>query len=245
MARKEKMANTAQEVPAYHEMLEVALDSKVPFCVGGTFALSAHTGINRDTKDLDLFIRPSDYHKLLEEFKKAGFKVSVPDERWLAKAVHEGYTIDLIFSLANAIVPINDLWFEHLESTKLFDLKVPLLSPTELLWANVLVQDRFKNVMADLMHLILRAHERIDWHRLLSHMEQYWEMLLIVLLYFRFVYPSEREIVPRWLLDELLGRLEHQKNLPTLAKKICRGRLLTRSEYEVDIKEWGFEDFTA
>ena len=45
---------------------------------------------------------------------------------------------------------------------------------------------------ADVAHMILKCHDEIDWKQLLSHMELYWEVLLMALLNFRFVYPSER-----------------------------------------------------
>ena len=44
--------------------------------------------------------------------------------------------------------------------------------------------------------MILKCHDEIDWKQLLGHMELYWEVLLIALLNFRFVYPSERQVVP-------------------------------------------------
>jgi hypothetical protein len=62
------------------------------------------------------------------------------------------------------------------------------------------------------------------------------------LLNFRFIYPSERELVPRWLIDELLERLKNQMELPTSQIKICRGRLFSPTDYLIDIKEWGFAD---
>ena len=50
--------------------------------------------------------------------------------------------------------------------------------------------------MADVAHMILKCHELIDWKQLRSHMELYWEVLLMALLNFRFVYPSERSSFP-------------------------------------------------
>ena len=41
-------------------------------------------------------------------------------------------------------------------------------------------------------------------------MELYWEVMLIHLLNFRFIYPTERDCVPRWLFDELMERLRTQ-----------------------------------
>ena len=52
-------------------------------------------------------------------------------------------------------------------------------------------------------------------------MELYWEVLLIALLNFRFVYPSERDLVPQWLLDELLDRLQDQPTSRARARRFA------------------------
>jgi hypothetical protein len=38
----------------------------VPFLLGGTYAVSAYTGITRATKDLDIFCKPGDCARILE-----------------------------------------------------------------------------------------------------------------------------------------------------------------------------------
>ena len=63
-------------------------------------------------------------------------------------------------------------------------------------------------------HVMLKEHENIDWRRLLTYMEQYWEVLLVHILNFRFVYPTERHRIPQWLMDELMERLRLQDGLP-------------------------------
>lgn len=229
----------------YRDVLKILLESKIPFMVSGTYAVASYTGIDRKTKDLDIFCRASDYVRILDVFKHRGYKTSVPDERWLAK-IHKGAAFcDVIFAMANALIPVGDEWFREKKAAEFFGLKAPIIPPTELIWAKTIVQTRHKNDMHDIMHIILKKYKEIDWNRLLSHMGSYWEMLLIIVLYFRFVYPSERERIPRPVLDELLARLEHQKELPTLDKQICRGRLVAPFEYEIDVKEWGFLDLNA
>lgn len=229
----------------YRDVLKILLDSKIPFMVSGTYAVASYTGIDRKTKDLDIFCRAGDHVRILELFASKGYKTSVPDERWLAK-IHKGaFFCDVIFAMANALIPVGDEWFREKKTAEFFGIKAPIIPPTELIWAKSIVQTRHKNDMADIMHIILKKHKEIDWKRLLSHMGSYWEMLLIFVFYFRFVYPSERELIPRWLLDELLARLNHQMQLPTLDKKICRGRLTAPFEYEIDIKEWGFLDLNS
>jgi hypothetical protein len=119
---------------------------------------------------------------------------------------------------------------------------VPLLSPTELIWSKVFVQDRCRYDGADIAHVILTQCENIDWRRLLSHMEQYWEALLAHIINFRFIYPTERHRIPRWLMVELIDRLQQSMELPIPRMKICRGRLFSRNDYFLDISEWGFAD---
>ena len=108
---------------------------------------------------------------------------------------------------------------------ELFGAKVRLVPPTQFIWSKIFVQDHHRYDCADVAHMILKKHEEIDWRQLLSHMELYWEVLLMALLNFRFVYPSERHVVPSWLMDELLERLRDQEDVKGPGKKVCRGRI--------------------
>ena len=45
----------------YIEALEILNESKIPYLLAGTFALNHYTGINRNTKDLDIFCKEVDY----------------------------------------------------------------------------------------------------------------------------------------------------------------------------------------
>ena len=126
--------------------------------------------------------------------------------------------------------------------SELFGAKVRLVPPTQFIWSKIFVQDHHRFDMADVAHMILKRHDDIDWRQLLSHMELYWEVLLIALLNFRFVYPSERHRVPRWLMEELLERLHDQANMKGPGKKVCRGRIFSPRDYAIDVDEWGFSD---
>jgi hypothetical protein len=90
--------------------------------------------------------------------------------------------------------------------------------------------------------MILKCHDKIDWKMLLSHMELYWEVLLMALLNYRFIYPSERHAVPRWLMDELMERLKDQMMVKPPGKRICRGRIFSPRDYSIDVEQWGFSE---
>lgn len=229
----------------YSESLKILKESKIPFMLAGTFSLSALTGIVRATKDMDIFCKPSDFPKILELFQDRGYKVEIYDERWIGK-IHDGDVFfDVIFGHAHGAFSISDAWFKGAKYSEFFGTKVLIIPPTEAVASRLFVANRNRYDGNDAAHIILKQHQNIDWNKLLSYFEKYWEILLIHVLNFRFIYPSERDNIPKWLLDELLSRLNSQIKLPSSDMKICRGRLVSLNDFHIDVKEWGFADIVG
>jgi len=226
----------------YAEVLKILKDEKFTFMVAGGFAVNAYTGLRRPTKDIDIFCKAGDYPKILNKFTSLGYKTQVLDERWIAKIFKGKSYVDLIFGSSNLVAPVTGDWFKDSKTAKFFNHEVRIPSVTDLIWSKVFIQNRERYDGADVAHLILLKNQEINWERLLCAMEQYWEVLLVHLLNFRFIYPSEREKIPSWLLKELLSRLQHQFELPTPKMKVCRGRMFSVADYTVDIADLGFAD---
>lgn len=247
------MADTAAHTPDelephpqveafYTESLKLLVESGIPFLLSGTYAVSAYTGIVRPTKDLDVFCKAGDYPKILAWFQERGYRTEVEDERWIAKVWQDAHFFDVIYNMSNATVPVNDDWFRGTHTICVYGTEVKITPPTELIWSKVFIQDRYRYDGADIAHVILKKHDEIDWERLLAYLEPYWEVLLVHLLNFRFAYPTERARVPKWLMEELIGRLNAQLHLPPANVKVCRGRLFSPRDYVIDITEFGFAD---
>jgi hypothetical protein len=81
----------------------------------------------------------------------------------------------------------------------------------------------------------------LDWQHILSRMEPIWEVLLAHLINFRFVYPADRDAVPAWLMREMLDRAAAQMDIPASVDRLCRGTLFSRTQYTVDVAEWGYK----
>jgi hypothetical protein len=226
----------------YSEVLKMMAESRIPFLVSGTYALASYTGIDRPTKDVDVFAKAGDALKMLHYFKEHDFDVEIVDERWLYRVTRGELFVDIITNMPTVTTHVTDDWFAGAPEATLFDAKVRLVPPTQFIWSKIFVQDHHRYDMADVAHMILKKHNEIDWRQLLSHMELYWEVLLIALLNFRFVYPSERHCVPRWLMEELLERLHDQADMKGPGKKVCRGRIFSPRDYSIDVDEWGFSD---
>ena len=226
----------------YAESLRLLHESKIPFLLSGTYAVSAYTGIVRPTKDLDVFCKAGDFPRILAYFQERGYRTEVEDERWIGKVFSDKHFFDVIFNFSTADIPITDEWFEGADTIEVYGSEARITKPTELVWSKAFLQDRYRYDGADVAHVILKKANEIDWKRLLSYMEAYWEVLLIHLLNFRFIYPTERHLVPRWLMDELMQRLQAHLLLPAPKVKVCRGRLFSPRDYVTDITEWGFAD---
>lgn len=236
----------------YKEALEDLNEIHLPYLIGGTYAVMAYTGITRATKDLDVFCKAGDYPALIHALEERGYKWELMDERWIAKIFPKNDTnastkkkkdfIDIIFGTTTGLCQVDDTWFENAPKAQVAEVDVLLIPPEELIWSKSFRQDRDKFDGADIHHLFLKQGEDIDWKRVMTRMEQYWEILLAHILTFRFVYPADRDIVPQWVLETLLERLHHHKQLPPPENRVCRGRIFSPSQYEHAINEWGYLD---
>ena len=225
----------------YKKALELLNTTHIPFMIAGTYAFTEYTGIRRPTKDLDIFCKTSDYPKIINFFAKEGYEVEITDDRWLAKIYKQKYYVDVIYGTIGNVWRVDDSWFEHtLKKTMFRDVTVKLVPPEEFVWTKLFMQDRNKYEAADVNHIIIKMRKNFDWKRLLFRMETHWELLFAQILSFRFVYPSERYIIPGWLLTELMNRVQEQLSLPLPQGKICRGAIISRFQYLVDYKKWGF-----
>ena len=241
-AKAEPTLKNPEAEAFYAEALRELTALGLPFLLAGTYAVSAYTGITRPTKDLDIFCKAGDYPRILAHFKEIGYAIEVEDERWLGKVFKGKHFFDVIFASSNGTMPVGDEWFEHARQIEVFGSPVRIVRPSELVWSKCFTQLRHRYDGADVAHTILKAHDQIDWPRLLAFMELHWEVLLTHLINFRWIYPTERDHIPRWLMDELLDRLSNQRQLPPPQMKVCRGRMFSRIDYEIDVKEWGFAD---
>jgi hypothetical protein len=226
----------------YREAMDTLNRAGVPFLVGGTFAFVHQAGIDRSTKDLDIFVRPSDVHRLLDACAAAGYEADLVFSHWLAKIRSQTGFIDVIFSSGNGIAVVDDGWFEHATEREVLGACVKVAPAEESLWSKSFVMERERFDGADVAHIILAHGERLDWRRLVDRFGQHWRVLLAHLVMFGFIYPSERSRVPSWVLEELLKRLEEEVDSPDPTEPVCYGTLLSWSQYLGDVLAGSFRD---
>ena len=227
----------------YRRTLHVLSDAHVPFLVGGSHAYLQYTGIVRDTKDFDLFLRRDDLERALDALRDAGYRTEISFPHWLAKAYQSGDHVDLVFASGNGICRVDDDWFNHSLEAEVLGMPVKIAPIEEFLWQKSFVMERERFDGADVMHLMRHCADSIEWDRLLARFDRYWPLLLTYLMMFAFVYPSEKHRIPAQMFEELVGRLQAQLTAPQNgAERVCQGTLVSRAQYMIDIGQYGFAD---
>jgi hypothetical protein len=226
----------------YRHVLQVLTDSASPFLVGGAYAFNCYSGITRDTKDLDIFICRKDYGRVSEALLQAGYKTELTYPHWLGKILSQGQFVDLIFSSGNGIAEVDEAWFDYAGEAEVLGVPTKICPVEEMIWSKAFIMEKERFDGADIVHLVRSCGSQLDWPRLLRRFDAHWRILLSHLVLFGFVYPGHRDLVPSWVMDELLERLRYETHAPPSENGICFGTLLSREQYLLDLEQWGCRD---
>ena len=228
----------------YRRALTTLHDAGVPFLVGGAYAFAHYTGIERHTKDLDIFTRPQDARRALDALSADGCHTEVTFSHWLGKAYSpdgSGFA-DIIYSSGNGVARVDDEWFTHAVAADVLGMRVLLTPLEEMLWSKSFIMERERYDGADIAHLLHVYAARLDWPRLLRRFGANWRVLLNHLILLGFIYPEDRRAVPQAVMDELLGRLNAELTSSAPQQHLCNGTVLSRQQYLVDTERRGYED---
>jgi hypothetical protein len=214
---------------------------RLPYVVSGAFALQAHTGIWRDTKDLDLFLPPEHVPRALDVLKSDGFECEVCDNVWLAKARRGPFFVDLITGMSNAVITVEQSWIDRAKPWEVMGVPSRVLGPEELIASKLFVAFRERFDGADICHVIYGTRGRMDWDRLQGLLGAHYAILLWALVLFQYIYPGQSHFIPREVWDALLDRFRNEVDNPD-KDAAFRGSLIDENMFAIDVKEWGLEN---
>jgi hypothetical protein len=231
----------------YRDALRLLIDAGAPFLVGGAYAFQHYTGIERHTKDFDIFVHPRDCERILHIFANAGYQTDLTFPHWLGK-VYNGYAfVDVIFSSGNGVAQVDDDWFARASEATVFGIPVKLIPPEEMLWSKMFVMERERYDGADVAHLIRAYGDRLNWQHLIERFDTHWRVLFSHLVLYGFIYPAEQAQIPDWVLLHLSHCLHTALPSEVTARaatdeKVCGGTLISREQYLHDTEKWGYVD---
>lgn len=223
----------------YRGVVKELSDARIPFLVGGAYAMRRYAEVRRDTKDLDLFLERGRSREVVRLLGRRGYDARIVSPHWLGKVSAGDAYVDLIFGSRNGLCVVDRDWFRHAEAGRLLGRPIRWVPPEEMVWSKafVMARDRFDG--ADIAQLVRARGKSLNWPRLLDRFGSHWPVLLVHLVLFGYTFPSERGIVPAWLIEELDRR---RRETPRNGRKLCRGTLLSPGEYLDDIRRRGYVD---
>jgi putative nucleotidyltransferase-like protein len=231
-----------EEARTYGEALDALDLAGVHYMLGGALALSAYTGIWRDTKDLDVFVPGRDVARVLEVLENSGFETEIAESHWLAKAWRGDLFVDVIHANDSGTVTVQESWFANAKEVETLSRRVRVIPAEEMFLSKIFVASRDRWDMSDVVHLIFARRGELDWERILAGTGEHWELLFAYLHLYRYVYPSHAHYVPRWVLDLLLKRYEEEVEAAPRGPLRFRGTLLDDVSFGVDVEAWGLPD---
>jgi Nucleotidyl transferase of unknown function (DUF2204) len=218
--------------------MQLLLDNKIEFLVGGAYALAEYTRINRDTKDFDLFLRPKDVEPALAMWRKAGYTADCTFTHWLAKVQSGPVYVDIIFRSGNGLGRVDDAWFRYARDATIFGLKVKIVPPEEMIWQKAYIMERERFDGADVAHLLSARATTLDWDRLVKRFDTDWRVLWSHLILFGFIFPSKRDLIPLELVKKFSAKVLAEQTEPAPVDPVCNGTLLSRIQYQSDLHDF-------
>lgn len=226
----------------YKRALAALNHGAIPFVVTGAYAIYEYTGIYRETKDLDLFVAPGNVVPAMRVLREAGFRTSLEQPHWIAKATLGEHFVDLIFGMGNGLALVDEDWYRYSTPAILAANPVRVAPAEELLWHRLFISERHRQDMADIVHLILCRGDKLDWDRLVQKTGPHWPVLLAQLQVYSYVYPEATARVPRHIMEQLLEKARLDLDRDRSGELITRGTLISRFSFTIDVHEWGMRD---
>ena len=226
----------------YQDVMRLLAGNGIEFLVGGGYAFGHYTGLQRDTKDFDLMVRPPAVAAVISICQTAGYQAGYAFSHWLAKVCGPEGLIDIIFRSSNGLCEVDDDWFAAAPRVEILEKPVRLVPPEEMIWQKAYVMERERFDGADVAHLLASCGEQLSWKKLLLRFGPDWRVLLSHLVLFAFIYPAQRKVIPRDVLSDSISRFINEEQDKPGTEQICNGTLLSRRQYHYDVMAKGLQD---
>lgn len=187
--------------------MEALRTARVPFMLGGGFALATFTGRWRDTKDIDFYIHPTERERAVTALTKSGFGdyyARLPyDRNWIYRSTRADCIVDIIWSMANQRAQVDDEWVERAAPFTIRNQKVRVVPVEEFFWCKLYIMQRDHCDWTDLFNLVHAQGPSIDWDHLLVRLEDDYPLLKGLLTVYGWLCPKQVRKLPAALWRRL------------------------------------------
>lgn len=190
----------------YKEVMGEARKRDLRFAVGGGLAAMTYAGQWRDTKDIDLYVRPQDREAMIGVVTDLGladyYDVQEYDRKWIYRSYRDDTIVDIMWAMANQRAQVDERWLEGPE-VEAGGERFRLLAPEEEIWSKLYVLQRERCDWMDTLNLIYGVGPELDWRHLIARAAEDAPLLRGVVSIFAWIAPDRARELPEWLWREL------------------------------------------
>ena len=191
----------------YAEFIEAIEERGLNYCLGGGIAYSAYSYRKRPSKDVDLFIAQTElerYHDLLRERGFTDYFEHEPyDRSWIYRGYKDGVILDLIWSLPNHRMRVDEDWFTKGRHIVLYGKELPLIPIVELIRSKIYVLQGDRCDWPDLINVLYQEVETIPWDVLVDKMWPDEALLAGLISVFIWLRPEYAEKIPEFVWTQI------------------------------------------
>jgi hypothetical protein len=184
----------------YRRVLQAAHAAHLPFALGGGLAVAAYIGLEREHKDLDLYVMPDQRAQWIELMTQLGlddyYEREPYDRAWIYRAHHTGTLVDVIWEMANHLAQVDEAWLTRGAALDVEGLRLCLLPPEELIWTKLHVLQKDRCDWPDVLNLLYATSAQLNWDHLLARLNEDVPLLTGALSVFGWLCPGAAAQVP-------------------------------------------------
>jgi hypothetical protein len=175
----------------------------IGYLLHGALALATYTGHWRNTKDVDVVIRPADRERAIAALRGAGFEDYFDregyDRSWIFRGIRDDVLFDVIWDLPNHRVAIDEEWFKRAQPLQLHGRSFSVVPAEELVRVKLYVLQRERCDWVDVLNVLAGAVGSIVWRWLVDRMGRDVALLQGALAVFNWLSPHRARTLPAWL----------------------------------------------
>jgi hypothetical protein len=135
-------------------------EAGIEFALAGGFAAYVR-GAAVSTHDVDFVLRERDTEPALAALESAGMRRRPIPENWLAKAIDDDRTIDLIHTPSGR--PVDDALLGRADRLSVAAVLMPVLPATDLVIMRLLAFTETSCDFSEYLHICRALREQVDW----------------------------------------------------------------------------------
>jgi hypothetical protein len=186
----------------YWRVMKEALQRNISFAIGGGHAAMAYAGTWRDSKDVDLYVKPADRDRMIALLNDLGledyYNQKPYDRAWIFRACSTDTIVDVMWAMANQRAQVDDLWLSGPE-VQIEGERIRVLPPEEMLWSKLYVLQNDRCDWPDALNVLNSTGATLNWRHMLDRLADDAPLLGALLVIFRWLCPAKARELPAWL----------------------------------------------